>query len=102
MPTEQLEYLSTTQAEVLNFVLPLFITAAILTAINMAMSMYRSFQTNDYASGFSNGMLKFMIVMSILAPIFPLSLGLTGPFPTAIALYWVSNNLWTLLQTIIM
>ncbi|ANE05094.1 membrane protein insertase YidC [Corynebacterium crudilactis] len=102
MPVEQLAYLGTTRAEVLTFVLPLFITAAILTAINMAMSMYRSFQTNDYASSVSNGMLKFMIVLSILAPIFPLSLGLTGPFPTAIALYWVSNNLWTLLQTIIM
>ncbi|BAU97305.1 inner membrane protein translocase [Corynebacterium suranareeae] len=102
MPTEQLEYLGTTQAEVLSFVLPLFIAAAIITAINMAMSMYRAFQTNDYASSVSNGMIKFMLVLSILAPIFPLSLGLTGPFPTAIALYWVSNNLWTLFQTIIM
>lgn len=102
MPTEQLAYLGTTREEVLSFVLPLFITAAILTAFNMITSLYRSFQTNDYGSKLSNGMLKLMIVLAVMAPIFPLSLGLTGPFPTAIALYWVSNNLWTLAQTIIM
>lgn len=102
MPAEQLEFLGTTRSEVLDFVLPLFIAAAIFTAINMAMSMYRSIQTNDYSSGVSTRMLKIMMVLSVISPIFPLSLGLTGPFPTAIALYWVSNNLWTLLQTAIM
>lgn len=102
MPAEQLAYLGTTKAEVLDFVLPLFITAAILTAINMTISLMRSYQTNNFGSGFSNGLFKVMVGLSIIAPIFPLSLGLTGPFPTAIALYWVSNNFWTFAQNAIM
>ncbi|WP_293952144.1 membrane protein insertase YidC [uncultured Corynebacterium sp.] len=102
MPTEQLAFLGTTRGDVLSFVLPLFIIAAVFTAFNMALSTYRNFQTNDYASGFSTGMLKTFIWLAVLAPIFPLLLGLTGPFPTAIALYWVTNNLWTFGQTAIM
>lgn len=102
MPAEQLAFLGTTREDVLSFVLPLFIIAAVFTAFNMALSTYRSFQTNDYASGFSNGMLKTFVWLAVLAPLFPLVLGLTGPFPTAIALYWVANNIWTFGQTAIM
>ncbi|MFP7366574.1 membrane protein insertase YidC [Corynebacterium callunae] len=102
MPAEQLAYLGTTKSEVLDFVLPLFIAAAIFTAINMVISLSRSYQTNNFGSGFSNGLFKVMVVLSIISPIFPLSLGLTGPFPMAIALYWVSNNLWTFTQNAVM
>ncbi len=102
MPAEQLAFLGTTRDDVLSFVLPLFIVAAVLTAFNMVLATYRNLQTNDYASKFSNGMLKTFIWLAVLAPLFPLVLGLTGPFPTAIALYWVSSNLWTLGQTAIM
>ena len=102
MPAEQLAFLNTTREDVLSFVLPLFILAAVFTAFNMALATYRNLQTNDYASKFSNGMLKTFIWLAILAPIFPLALGLTGPFPTAIALYWVANNVWTFAQTAIM
>ena len=102
MPAEQLAFLGTTREDVFNFVLPLFIVAAVFTAFNMALSTYRNIQTNDYASKFSNGMLKVFLWLAVLAPLFPLVLGLTGPFPTAIALYWVANNVWTFGQTAIM
>lgn len=102
MPAEQLAFLDTTREDVLSFVLPLFIVAAVFTAFNMALSTYRNIQTNDYASNISNRMFKAFLWLAVLAPLFPLVLGLTGPFPTAIALYWVANNLWTFGQTAIM
>lgn len=102
MPAEQLTFLGTTREDVLSFVLPLFIVAAVFTAFNMALSTYRNIQTNDYASSISNGMFKAFLWLAVLAPLLPLVLGLTGPFPTAIALYWVANNLWTFGQTAIM
>lgn len=102
MPAEQLAFLGTTRDDVFNFVLPLFIVAAVFTAFNMALATYRTLQTNDYASKFSNGMLKTFVWLAVLAPLFPLVLGLTGPFPTAIALYWVANNVWTFAQTAVM
>ncbi|WP_080794334.1 membrane protein insertase YidC [Corynebacterium pacaense] len=102
MLPEQLDFLSTTRSEVLDFVLPFLILAAIFTAANMALSIFRNLQTNDWNSPVSIGMLKFVIAISVLAPVFPLLLGLTGPFPTAIALYWFANNLWTTAQTFVM
>lgn len=102
MSEEQLQFLGTSRTEVLDFVLPFFILAAIFTAANMALSTFRNWQTSDWSSPFAIGLLKFVIAVSVVAPLFPLVMGLTGPFPAAIALYWFANSLWTTAQTFLM
>ncbi|MCK7678527.1 membrane protein insertase YidC [Corynebacterium sp. CCM 9186] len=102
MSTEQLAALDTNRETVFDFVLPFLIAAAVFTSINMLVSIYRSQITLDHESAAARRIQKTMIVIAVVVPIFPLSFGLTGPAPAAIALYWFAGNLWTMCQTIIL
>ncbi|GAB3703203.1 membrane protein insertase YidC [Corynebacterium nasicanis] len=102
MPPETLAGMGTTSGEVRSFILP-YLTAAILfTTVNLITSIWRTSQTMDWESGMARGVHKLLIVMTIIVPLMLLSIALTGPLPVAIILYWFANNLWTLVQTLIM
>ncbi|MBI9001159.1 membrane protein insertase YidC [Corynebacterium sp. CCM 9185] len=102
MSTEQLAGLDTTRDTVFHFVLPFLIAAAVFTTINMLVSIYRSQITLDHESAAARRIQKFMVMLAVVIPVFPLGFGLAGPAPAAIALYWFAGNLWTMCQTIIL
>ncbi|MCK7638202.1 membrane protein insertase YidC [Corynebacterium pygosceleis] len=102
MSTDQLTALGTDRDTVFHFVLPFLIAAAVFTTINMLVSIYRSQITLDHGSAAARRIQKFMIMIAVVIPVFPLAFGLTGPAPAAIALYWFAGNLWTMCQTIIL
>lgn len=102
MPAERLAEMNTTSAAVWEFVLPIILGACIFTTVNMIMSTVRSMYSVDYHQNFSVRMTRFMIVMTILAPLMLFSFGSTGPAPVAIVLYWLANNFWTFTQNVVM
>lgn len=102
MSDDQFTFLQTTQQAVIDYIVPFLVLTTVFTAVNMAVSVFRTFQTIDYSSGISLGIIKFYVPVAIVIPFFPLWMSFTGPFPVAIVLYWFANNLWTTAQTIIM
>ncbi|CAB0621033.1 membrane protein insertase YidC [Corynebacterium diphtheriae] len=98
MSPEQLARLGTDQPTIHAFVLPLIIAACVFTTINMIVSTLRTRYSIDHDSEFAVGMYRFLIAMVLVAPIGLLQTGIFGPIPAAICLYWVANNLWTLIQ----
>lgn len=101
MPEDTLTILGTTSGEVRNFILPFLIAAIIFTVVNLAFSIYRNLKTLDWDSSVARGLTKFLIGMALFIPLLLLGLGLAGPIPVAIILYWFANNLWTLGQAVI-
>lgn len=101
MPEDILARLGTTSGQVRDFVLPFLIAAVVFTTGNMIASIWRNMQTLDWDSGLARGMNKFLIGMTLFIPVLLITLALTGPLPVAIILYWFANNLWTLVQTLI-
>lgn len=101
MTAEQYAQLGVTREQVFDFVAPYFIAAAVISSINMLYSLYRSWLTMDFSSRPSRGLYKTFIVMAIITPIFPLTFGLTGPGPAALAFYWFFNTLWTGVQMVV-
>ncbi len=101
MPSESLAALGTTGDEVRDFILPFLLAAVAFTTVNMVWSIFRNIQTLDWDSGLARGLQKFIIVLAIGVPILLLWLGLAGPVPVAVILYWFANNLWTLAQSVI-
>ncbi len=101
MPQEQLAALGTTSGGVRDFILPFLLLAIVFTTLNMVLSITRSLQTLDWDSSLSRGLQKFIIVLAIFVPVLLLCLGLFGPVPVAVILYWFANNLWTLVQNAI-
>lgn len=101
MSPEQMEHLGTSRDAVFHFVLPMVIAAAIFTTINMLFSLYRNTLTMDYESPSGIGIFRFAVVLSLIAPLFPLIFGLTGPAPAAIVMYWFANNFWTMAQQLL-
>ncbi|PRQ10464.1 membrane protein insertase YidC [Corynebacterium sp. 13CS0277] len=102
MTAQQYAELGVTQEQVFDFVAPFFIAAAIFSTLNMLYSLYRSWLTMDFRSRNSRGLYKTFIVMAIITPLFPLSFGLTGPGPAALAFYWFLNTLWTAVQMVVL
>ncbi|MDO4909047.1 MAG: membrane protein insertase YidC [Corynebacterium sp.] len=101
MSPEEYARLGTSHDAVFHFVLPFFIAAAIFTTGNMLHSMYRTYCNMDYSIKSSVVMTKWMWILVIFTPIFPISGGLYGPLPVAVAYYWVATNLWTLVQMVL-
>lgn len=93
--------LGTTRGEVLGVVLPLLIVAILFTSLNFALSMYRNALTMDWHSKMARGLSRFLVVMFLLVPVLLAWLALAGPLPAAIVVYWVANNLWTVVQATI-
>ncbi|WP_312978976.1 membrane protein insertase YidC [Corynebacterium sp.] len=100
MSDEQFAFLGTTGGEVFTFAVPLCITAAVFTTLNMAYSIYRNWLTLDENNGTSRAMFKLLFFMAPVAILVPIVFGLAGPAPAAIMCYWVMNNLWTMTQNI--
>lgn len=100
MSDEQFAFLGTTASEVFWFALPLCITAAVFTTLNMAYSIYRNWLTLDENNGTSRVMFRMLFFLAPVAILVPIVFGLAGPAPAAIMCYWVMNNLWTMTQNI--
>lgn len=101
MPEESLAALGTSSAEVREFILPFLLAAVAFTTVNMVWSIFRNIQTLDWDSSVARGLQKVIIVLTIGVPALLLWLGLAGPVPVAVILYWFANNLWTLTQSVI-
>ncbi|AJE34302.1 inner membrane protein translocase component YidC [Corynebacterium humireducens NBRC 106098 = DSM 45392] len=102
MPEETLARLGTTAGDVRSFVLPYLLAAVVFTSVNMAVSIWRNQQTLDWESGMARGMHRVIIILAVLVPFLLFWIAFTGPLPVAIVLYWFANNLWTMVQTLIM
>lgn len=100
MSDEQFAFLGTTGAEVFRFALPLCITAAVFTTLNMAYSIYRNWLTLDEDKGIARVMFRTLFFLAPVAILVPIVFGLAGPAPAAIMCYWVMNNLWTMTQNV--
>ncbi len=100
MADEQFAFLGTTGGEVFTFAVPLCITAAVFTTLNMAYSIYRNWLTLDENNGTARAMFKLLFFLAPVAILVPIVFGLAGPAPAAIMCYWVMNNLWTMTQNI--
>lgn len=101
MDGEQFAQLGTSRPEVLGVVVPLLVTTILFTSLNFALSLYRNALTLDWNSKLARGLSRFLLVMFIAVPVLLAWLALYGPLPAAIVLYWVANNLWTLVQAAI-
>lgn len=102
MADQQLAFLGTTRDHVLHVAIPFIIMASVFTTANYAYSMRRNMRTTDYSQAFARFMVKLMFAMGPLFLLFPWILGLTGPAPLALLLYWVSSNLWTMMQVFLL
>ncbi|WP_075728750.1 membrane protein insertase YidC [Corynebacterium aquilae] len=102
MTAQQYAELGVSHDEVLRFVAPYFVAAAVFSTLNMLYSLYRSWLTMDFASRNSRILYRTFIAMAIVTPLFPLSFGLTGPAPVAIAFYWFANSFWTMAQMVVL
>ena len=96
MSQDKLAALNTTHSAVMHLGLPLVIMATVFTAVNMIISIWRMTKTMDHSSKAAKGMMRFIVIVVILVVPLPLFMSLKMPFPIAILMYWVTNNLWTL------
>ncbi|GJJ37364.1 membrane protein insertase YidC [Corynebacterium ulcerans] len=102
MSAEQLARLNTTYDAVHAFVTPLIIAACVFTVINLIISVVRNNYAVDHDSGLAVQLNRFLIIMIFFTPLTLIGLGLRSPIPAAICMYWVANNLWTLIQNALM
>ncbi|AFM08294.2 membrane protein insertase YidC [Corynebacterium pseudotuberculosis] len=102
MSAEQFAKLNTTYDAVHAFVTPLIIAACVFTVINLIISVVRNNYSVDHDSGLAVQLNRLLIIMIFFTPLMLISLGLRSPIPAAICMYWVANNLWTLIQNALM
>lgn len=99
MSPEQFAELGTTKEAVIDFLWPLLIIAVVATMVNLLLSIRRTRLSLDWDSKVARFSLKLTYFMLIFIPLMLFTAGLTGPIPMAIIVYWVANNLWTLIQS---
>ncbi|MEJ5920264.1 MULTISPECIES: membrane protein insertase YidC [unclassified Corynebacterium] len=102
MPSTALAQFATSRQQVVDVILPLIVCAALFTTINLAVSLRRYGSTYDYSRPFARRMSRFMLVMLFVSPIFILTMGVFGKVALALIIYWVCNNLWTLIQNVLL
>lgn len=102
MPEETLSRLGSTSADVRGFILPFLLGAVVFTTGNLITSIIRNTRTMDWDSAMARGLNKFLIGLTVFIPVLLITLALNGPLPVAIILYWFANNLWTLVQSLIL
>lgn len=100
MTPQQFARLGTNYEEVMRFVAPLLLATALITFINMSITVIRNYLTIDHQSQTAIVVMRMVAVATVCTPFLLVSGGLTGPVPTAIVAYWVANNLWTLVQNV--
>lgn len=93
MPGDALHALDAglSRGDVAAVAVPLVLLAAVATHLAARHSARQ-----QSANPAPNELLRKIILW--VFPLFPLAGGLFFPFPIAIALYWVTNNVWTLAQ----
>lgn len=99
MSPQQFLELGTTKEDVVGFLWPLLIIAVVATMVNLLLSIRRTRLPLDWESSVARGSLKLTYIMLIFIPFTLFSAGLRGPVPVAIIIYWVANNMWTLIQS---
>ncbi|WP_245533813.1 membrane protein insertase YidC [Corynebacterium lubricantis] len=99
MPDQEFAALGTTEAEVRAVFIPLMVFAIIFTTANLAISAARSTKQLDWSMKAARVVNQFQIILTVIMPFMILFLGLSGVLPIALMLYWVTNNLWTAVQT---
>ncbi|GAB3947758.1 membrane protein insertase YidC [Corynebacterium tapiri] len=102
MSDAQLDALSISRQQANGVVMPLLITACVLTTLSLIVSVYYVYRYMDYHSAVTRGTARFMLVLIFFVPFMLFSAGSTGPIPLALILYWIGSNLWTLVQTVAM
>lgn len=102
MPESQLSELGTSLAAITPVLSTFIIAATILTTANMAVSVYFTYTSLDWSQKIGRGMLKVLYGLCVFMPLFILWFGFFGPLPLALALYWVTSNLWTVGQITIL
>ncbi|WIM67770.1 membrane protein insertase YidC [Corynebacterium breve] len=101
MSDSELSRLGVSASAARDFMVPLLVLAVSFTAVNMIVSLVNSYNTMDWESKIARRGFKFILAMSLIVPGFLLWLGLHGPVPLALIVYWFTNNLWTLTQSTI-
>lgn len=102
MSAEQFQDLGTNRDEVFWFVLPLVVVASFFTIGNMSYSISRSYLTLDHENRVAVRMNHIIIGMVLIIPLMLISAAMYSPVPSAIVVYWVANNLWTLGQIVVL
>lgn len=102
MSEEQFAHLGTTLGDVRSLAIPLLITAVFFTSGNMVLTQIRSRSTLEWENPLSLRVYRFMWVIVPLAGAGIALAGLTGLVPVALLLYWVTGNLSTLVQSIVL
>lgn len=99
MPTQSLHNLGTDKSSVLGVALPMVLLASAFTATNFVFTIRRLKRTMDYTQAMSRFALRLMRALLPFVVFMPILLGLLGPLPVMVFVYWLSNNLCTLIIT---
>ena len=99
MPAQSLTNLGTDRPSVFHVAVPMVLTAAKFTAINITLSIRRYRMTMDYSQKSSFVILGLFRIMRPIVILLPVVLGMLGPLPVVVFVYWVTNNLCTLTVT---
>lgn len=102
MSDERLAALGTNSAAVWDVIFPFVLVAVFFTTANLLVSNYFNYRYMNWASTAMRVLFRIMLVLAVVMPFFILRLGTHGPLPFALVLYWVTGNLWTALQTIVL
>lgn len=102
MSDERLAALGTSSADVWTVIFPFVLVAVFFTTANLIVSNYFNYRYMNWASTSMRVVFRIMIVVTLIMPFFIFRLGTQGPLPFALVLYWVTGNLWTALQTIVL
>ncbi|SDL99029.1 YidC/Oxa1 family membrane protein insertase [Corynebacterium mycetoides] len=102
MTPEQFAHLGTTLSDVRALAVPMLVAAVCFTTFNMVVSQIRTRSTLEWGNPTAHRVYAFVWVLVPLAALGITIAGLTGLVPIALLLYWVSGNLWTLLQTVVL
>ncbi|MBV7296100.1 membrane protein insertase YidC [Corynebacterium sp. TAE3-ERU12] len=102
MPTEVLARFDISRDEVKALAVPMILIATVLTTSNLIYSQIRSRQTLDRESAFSRRLFASVTGLAVVGALFPLIFGFFGPASIAVTMYWVTNNMWTTIQAILL
>ena len=102
MSEERLAALGTNSTDTWNVIFPLVLVAIFFTTANLIVSNYFNYRYMDWSSTPMRVVFRIMVALTVIMPFFIFWLGTHGPLPFALVLYWVTGNLWTALQTIVL
>lgn len=102
MGDQRLAELGTTSADAWRVIFPFVLAAVVFTTINLAVTNYFNYRYMDWSSTVMRVTARILVALAVIMPFFILWLGTRGPLPFALVLYWVTGNLWTAGQTLVL